>query len=306
MEVQLCELTLDDEAPLYLTLLSMFNRNDVPIASPPTVALPCSEEFNEVRLHIQWFWHSLMDKLYFLLEADEAFSVICQNAISDDYMLYHDAIHEWLGSFASVSEEIWPMLNAEQQDHFSVLGRYGQLFSMAVNAFGLDLTVRDWHTHLFEQILEFCRPMIARYKRVLGEDNSSLEANCVFNGNNGFVVLIFHVFWRCRSARVRHMAVQMLQQYPRRDFSWDSPMVLDICRHIDQIERGSEPLSAAALRGALPEEIPSWTRVRAIGVKFNYEQQSSELSYVTSRSAIDCSEVVTKRHIPWGGKGVFG
>ena len=306
MEVQLCELTLDDQAPVYLSLISMFNQNDVPYPRHAVPELPCNDEFVSLRLEIQWFWHGLMDKLYFVCEPDEFSSVICQDAVVEDCILHHNAIVEWIGNFSAFCSKIWTEATPLQQEQLQKFENYGRLLSMTVEALGLEMSVWDWHPNLFEQILDTCEPMIASLKRQMEGDPKGLEANCMFNGNHGFVAIVFHVFWRCRVARTRTRALHMLETYPRRAFCWDSPMVLDICHHIDAIERGPNSLSAAAARDAQAHEVQTWRRVQAIGITFDYDDQSSVLSFVTAKSATDSDEVLTKRTIRWGVKGVFG
>ena len=80
-------------------------------------------------------------------------------------------------------------------------------------------------------------------------------------------------------------------------------MVVDLCRHIDEVERDPKALRDAVEHDACAEEIPPCKRVRAIALNVDYEAQKLELTYFTRGSALGEQEIGIKRTIDWSSKG---
>ena len=292
-------MTVDHDGPVSLTLMSMFDRGIVERAAGPGALLPVFATLDEAREELEWYWHSFQDKLYFVLEAADECSVMGPNAIQPEQPYYREALAEWFRKFSTLFHQVRSRLGFEQGQHFVRMEHYHRLFVLVNDILGLDESLWDDHTHDFERILDACQALIASHGGVLACHDRNNEESCAVQTNNGVVAVLLHVFWKCRAARVRQRALHMLVDFPRPEFLWDSPMVTDIARHIEELERGQNTLHDAAMRDAHPAEIPQWRRIRAIGLKFDSIAQTSELTYVIWRSATDGTEVGIKRVMRW-------
>jgi hypothetical protein len=124
------------------------------------------------------------------------------------------------------------------------------------------------------------------------------EDYCGFQLDIGTVAACFHTLWKCRSAKVRQRALNLLQ-YQRQEGLWDAHLVAIAGRQIDEVERGPDLLHEASLRDAGPEEIPRWRRILGIDIVFSPESREAVLIFMKQKSEDDNSLVAIKKILNW-------
>ena len=110
-----------------------------------------------------------------------------------------------------------------------------------------------------------------------GTSVSSQDTRYPLTFDMSVCMILLHVVAKCRDARIRLNAINLLEDYPRLEGLWDGAIIAKIGRVIDYVERQGASLEAAAARGALAAEIPWSQRVLAIEGKPSTLSRSGDL-----------------------------
>jgi hypothetical protein len=203
---------------------------------------------------------------------------------------------EWESGFIAMKHKKQSLTQQEKcvcalLDCHLILARQVLKTAPHTNEMVWDATVQE-----FEQVVELCRivveaeiestgsqgaksGLISRSQRYIPTTASTRTAMPWVSFDMGIMPVLFHVVWKCRDARVRLKAINILKKYPRMEFLWDGVLVARVARSIDRIERPSEQLEEAAARGASVDEIPLWRRVRTVDFALGNGAREACLTY---------------------------
>jgi hypothetical protein len=305
VEIQLCELTLERYPTYPLPTVSFFDRQSMPYESlPDPVVCTNFRDLDHARVELGWHWHTLMDKLHFNFKPEAYGPLPYSEGFDGQREMYYHALVSWCNKFQALvlgmKLRSLPLTSLERGS-IARLQTYEILLLQLLETYkNRGEMLWDQHTDRFERILDLCK--ITASNDEFGDpacDMIKADAYCGFQLGNGIIAACFHVIWKCRAARVRLKAIKLLQTYPRREALWDARMVVHVGKYLDELERGSGCLHEAALRNADPEEIPSWARVRCIGVQFGATNRSAELTFIQPTSQLDEILVKIRRNISW-------
>jgi hypothetical protein len=305
VEIQLCEVTLDHYPSYPLPTVSLFDRESMPHGYiPQPSASGTFNDLNEARIELGWLWHSLMDKLHFAPTPELYGPMTLQDGFEGQRALYYQSLHVWSERFSELTDYLTsrPMpLTSLERGSIARLQMHELLLLQLLQTYKCqDETIWDQYTDRFEHILDLCR--ITASNDQFGDpacDMAKVDTYCGFQLGNGIIAACFHVIWKCRDARVRHKGLELLRNYPRRECLWDAQIVVRVGEQLDELERGPDQILNAALRGAGPEEIPGWARVRSVGVKFGATDHVVDLTFVKPRCPTEDDLVEIKRAIAW-------
>jgi hypothetical protein len=116
----------------------------------------------------------------------------------------------------------------------------------------------------------------------------------------GIIPILFHVLQKCRDANVRLRVITLLERHLRLEGLWDGPLVAQIGRLIDEVERQTVDLELAAARKAGAEEIPAWCRVLGIDIRFNMEGlRQASLMFVRLKDEASKDVVEIHKSVEW-------
>jgi hypothetical protein len=116
----------------------------------------------------------------------------------------------------------------------------------------------------------------------------------------GIIPILFHVVQKCRDANVRLQVITLLESHLRLEGLWDGPLVAQIGRLIDEVERQTSNLEEAAARKAEAKEIPAWRRLLGIDIRFNTEGlKQARLIFVRLKDDTSKEVIQIHRSVEW-------
>jgi hypothetical protein len=116
----------------------------------------------------------------------------------------------------------------------------------------------------------------------------------------GIIPILFHVLQKCRDAHIRMRVITLLESHLRLEGLWDGPLVAQIGRLIDEVERQTSELGEAALRRAAAEEIPAWSRVLGIDIRFNTGGlRQANLMFVRLKDEMSKEVIQIHKSVEW-------
>ncbi|GAO17271.1 hypothetical protein UVI_02061170 [Ustilaginoidea virens] len=100
-----------------------------------------------------------------------------------------------------------------------------------------------------------------------------------FSADLGIVPPLFVVATKCRDARLRRQAIQLLRSSARREGMWDSELAANIGQWVMQVEESDEPMQfQPGVMASLPTKpIPEERRIMVKSVDFNLHYRRADL-----------------------------
>lgn len=177
----------------------------------------------------------------------------------------------------------------------------------------------SWDNSLeeFEKVVDLCYAVVEAETKLHGASNmvkiehryissprckieSSDATITLLSLGMGIIPTLFHVVQKCRDARVRLRVIALLESHLRLEGLWDGPLVAQIGRLIDEVERQTTDLEGAATRRATAAEIPVWSRVLGIDIRFNTEgRKQADLLFVRLGDEFSEEETQIHRIVEW-------
>lgn len=302
LETHLCELSMEDRFPL-MPRQSFVGRRALPhdgqdwVLPPTHPSSPAFATISEARLELDGLWHNLMFVLHELNEPQNFTSRLSPEQLALQLVHFRQAFIDWKTRFDKLTRDLRRRsgpLRASEKRALAQLEMY-QMTGLQI----LDPSITDemsWDnwTAGFERTLDLCDIIVANES----PEGETGKQRGVFQLDHGIVTACFHTIRKCRSARVRYRALQLLAQQ-RQDGLWDAQLVQAAGRFIDEIERGSGLLDQAAIRDAQPEEIPVWRRIQGIDVMFSSAGRSAVMTFLVPASAMDDSIIPIQKTLTW-------
>jgi hypothetical protein len=302
LETHLCELSMEDRFPL-MPRTNCVERQALPQDQEgwvlPTEAthLPAFTSINEARLELDGLWHNLMFILHEMGEPLLFPPSTTPEQLMERCQIFRQAFVKWRLKFDKLVENLNrrpdSLKNVDrkalaQLEMYQITGE--QILDPALTD---ELSWDGW-THGFERTLDLCDIIVGN--STSKEDNSAEHGG--FSLDHGIVTACFHTVRKCRIARIRQRALDLLSKQ-RQDGLWDAQLVERVGRHIDNIERGPGLLADAVLRDAGAEEIPIWRRIQAIEVMFSSAGREAVVTFYVPKSEFDDDVVLIRKSLSW-------
>lgn len=300
LETHLCELSMEGRPTMPRHSLVGRNAPDNGEFLQTSLGgtLPPFANINEARLELDAYWHDLMFVLHELSEPDMFATTLSAEDFMSRCQVFQEAFVRWRIRFDSMVEDLdrrpVPM-SLKERKALAQLQIYQQSGAQILETC-LQPNEMNWDNFHegFKRNLELC-DIIAQEEK---DASGGSVAHGGFQLDHGIVPACWHTIWKCRAARVRLHAINLLSQ-PRQDGLWDGQLAQLVGRHIDQIERGPETLEDAALRDAQPEEIPLHRRILGIDVMFSASGRDAVVTFFLPRSETDPDIIAIRKTLSW-------
>ena len=300
LETHLCELSMEDRFPLmprrsYIGRHALPHQTSTSWVNPDpaeSLTLPPFVSISDAHQELDALWHNLMFVLHELGEPETFIPRLSPEQLMAQLVLFRGAFRSWRVRFDQLTfllERRPNPLKPEERKSLAQLEMYRLTGEQILNPSLTDEMSWDTWTHGFEHTLDLCEIII----------RNETQGPNIFQIDHGIVVACFHTIRKCRAARIRLRALDLLSQQRRQDGLWDAQLVAKAGRFIDEIERGGASLEEAAARDARAGEIPVWRRIRAIDVMFSSEGREAVLTFLMPRGEWDETIVRVRKTITW-------
>lgn len=128
---------------------------------------------------------------------------------------------------------------------------------------------------------------------------STMKPKSPLTFDMGVCMILLHVVNKCRDARVRYDAIRLLEEHPRLEGVWDSLIIAQVGRAIDDVERNGASLEEASARGAPAAEIPSDQRVVMTKAVLSDKVRSADLLLMRATTEGESDTTWLRRALTW-------
>lgn len=307
VEVHLCELNLGHYSTYPLPMASMIEKQFLSCGhGMMLMPSPSFRDLEHARMELGRLWQIFMNTIgSYRNTNDDGTRPYRAKLDLERTVHYHQALDDWEQKFETLLFHMKTSgrpLKSIDRGLIARLRMYHLLHMHVLDTHDShDEAIWDQYTDRFERLLDHCRTTASCDQ--FGDpacDMIQQLAYCGYQLGNGIVATCFHVIWKCRVARVRHNGLELIRKFPRREALWDARMIIAVSEELDIFERGSDVLFEAAARNAESDEIPTWARIRDIGVRFcPTNKKCAELIFTRARSQLDSTPVEITRKINW-------
>ena len=305
VEIQLCELSLDRFPPFSAPRSSLVGIKPLPYWD---VTWPRqSAGFNsidEARLELDAYWHNMMFMLHEFFESKNFDSSLSAHRFASKCEAFHIAFVCWRRNLDALMDQLKAKSTSlsSQERKALILMELHQIIGIHILETLFNPCEMQWDAFKdrFNMVIDLCGIIIGEEQGGnLASTPSGEKPRPGFHLDMGIVAPLFHVLWKCRDARIRYRAIKMLEEHPRQDGLWDGRLVAIVGRQIDAVERGDEPLADAAQRGAAPEEIQAWARIRNVDPIFFVNEKKATVTFLKQRSQEDDTFIELTTTVTW-------